>query len=261
MHHLNDIKALVSKAQIYIENLDSIIEERDRLVNVLKLAPSPNDNLDLINSLGKNVQYLEYIQNDLIEYSKDEDADANAYKILSDSLKSLQERYEESRKRLEGDTYVDVNDYKFEPKELPPITAPAKSVRFKDEVEAHEVETPVSSFKPYRDDESVNSLESQTNPQLFVSHQQALMDQDRDLDVLHESVRRQHAMGLDINSEIDDHIIILSDLERGVEISQDALRRAGGHLKSFRQKCRENGSLVTIIVLVLILIVLLVVLN
>lgn len=54
---------------------------------------------------------------------------------------------------------------------------------------------------------------------------------------------------------------MLNDLELGVERSQFMLNNATNKLKSFRQKCRENGSLVTIVVLTVILILLLVVLN
>lgn len=119
---------------------------------------------------------------------------------------------------------------------------------------------------PYRDDENdtssiASSFDLQSNQQIFAQHQQQLLEQDDNLDILHLSVRRQHQMGLGINDEVDEHIILLNDLEQGIDTAHARLNRATNRLKSFQKLCKENGSLVTIVVLTIILIVLLVVLN
>lgn len=48
MSGVKDIKSLINKTKSYLDQLDSVVEERDRLISVLKLVPSSNDNLDLI---------------------------------------------------------------------------------------------------------------------------------------------------------------------------------------------------------------------
>ena len=263
MSGVKDIKSLINKTRSYLDQLDSVIEERDRLITILKLVPSSNDNLDLINSLNKVIKSLNYIQKDIINLSKNGSPKPEIYEELVSNFEDLYNRYDQLTNTLTGDIYVDINEYGFEKLDISKVNIPGKSVRFSDKVEETSPVPEIQQhFKPYRDDEeSVASFESQTNPQMFAQHQQQLISQDEDLGVLHDSVRRQHSMGLHINEEIDDHLIMLNDLELGVERSQFMLNSATNKLKSFRQKCRENGSLVTIVVLTVILIVLLVVLN
>lgn len=263
MSGVKDIKSLINKTRSYLDQLDSVIEERDRLITVLKLVPSSNDNLDLINCLNKVIKSLNYIQNDIVNLSKKGTTKPEIYEELVLGFENLLNRYNQLTNNLTEDIYVDINEYGFERKEIPKVNIPGKSVRFSDKVEETSPVPEVQQhFKPYRDDEeSVASFESQTNPQMYAQHQQQIINQDEDLGVLHNSVRRQHSMGLHINEEIDDHLIMLNDLELGVERSQFMLNSATNKLKSFRQKCRENGSLVTIVVLTVILILLLVVLN
>lgn len=261
MNVIKDIKALITKTRSYLDQLDSVIEERDRLIHVLKLVPSSNDNLDLINCLDKNIKSLNYVQNDIITLSKKGSPNIEAYEALVGDFQTLVKRYEQLTNNLVDDIYVDINEYGFEKKELPKLSVANKSVRFSDKIDETSPAPEIQQFKPYRDDETVASFESQTNPEMFAQHQQQIMDQDEDLSTLHDSVRRQHSMGLHINEEIDDHLIMLNDLELGVERSQFMLNTATRRLKSFRQKCRENGSLVTIVILTVILILLLVVLN
>ena len=68
-------------------------------------------------------------------------------------------------------------------------------------------------------------------------------------------------MSQDINHELDDQLIILNDLEQGVDLSLGRLNSANTRLRHFRTLMRENGSLVTICTLTVILILLLVILN
>lgn len=262
MGSTKDIKSLINKTKVYLDQLDSVIEERDRLITVLKLVPSSNDNLDLINCLNKIIKSLNYVQDDIINVGNKASVTVDVYDLLVREYQQLKSRYGQLTNNLVDDVYVDINEYQFTTKELPELNTPSKSVRFSDKVDQKEP-TVEQDFKPYRDDEeeSVASFESQSNPQMFAQHQQQMLSQDEDLGFLHNSVKRQHSMGLQINDEVDDHLIMLNDLEQGVDRSEFMLNNAANSLKRFRQKCRENGSLVTIIVLTVILIVLLVVLN
>ncbi|GEQ71352.1 hypothetical protein JCM33374_g5035 [Metschnikowia sp. JCM 33374] len=214
-----------------------------------------------------------------LEYAH-EDLASGISKELSSELTSISQTYAEVVSRMHEDPYIDVDEYLYKPgEEQEDVQSPKKSVRFKDfEPEADEDDTTQmrnqlmgtsGNFRPYRDsvddgeetDSATLSSIDTTNQELFAQHQQQMIDQDRSLDSLHDSIRTQHRMGTSINDELEDHLILLNDLESGVDGSHTRLRRATNGVVEFRRKVRENGSLVTIIVLTVILILLLVVLN
>lgn len=250
--NLNRVNSLISQ-------LESTIEERQQLIS-LKLDPSVNDNYDLINLISQ-------IQNNILGSigltpSKDTITVINRYNNLLNTLSS--------------DSSINIDEYYVNVPEDKPKEQ--KSVRFFDDNEETEDDDlrnelmGTRSFKPFRDDfeddlESTNSNNTDgdsinlNNHQLFAQHQQQLLEQDSNLDILHDSVKIQKQMGMNINQEIDDHLILLSDLENGVDSSQRRLNTTANRLHDFRARVQENGSLVTIIVLTVILIILLVVLN
>lgn len=179
-------------------------------------------------------------------------------------------QYRAATDRLARDLYINVSEYRFEPVPLPPRhVTETKVVRFKDNLIEEAPEGARRQLMPYsdaepgaRDDALVaSSFDAQSNQQLFAQHQQQLLQQEDDLGVLHLSVSRQHQMGVDIHQEVDEHVILLGDLELGVDRAYTRLSRALSRLRGFRRACRENGSMVTIVVLTVILLVLLVVLN
>lgn len=263
-----DIKALFAKTRSLIDQLLSTLEERERLTEVLKLTPSLADNLDLINLLAKIKNGLQYLHLDIS--SGHADAFADQFSALVDS-------YTIQLEALDKDEYVDAREYKYLEKitkpEAPDLTT-KKLVRFKDyNTDEDNMRSQLmgtsGQIKPYRDDpedaleadsHSLLSVDT-TDREMFAQHQQMLLQQDQSLDALHESIKVQHAMGRDVNQELDEHLILLNDLERGVDDSSSRLGRASVRLKDFRTRVRENGSLVTIIVLSVILILLLVVLS
>lgn len=254
-----DIRAQLRSVRSYVEQLDSVIEERSRLVATLKLTPSQADNLDLINLLAKTKAALEYLRRDIgagyaAQFALDFSGAVDAYSALLAELRA--------------DAYIDAHEYEFTDKIEP--ADKKKSVRFKDY--DHDEDTAqmrnelmgtAALFQPYHDEPDQRSLLSvdTTNQELFALHQQQLMEQDENLDRLHELIRTQHSMGHMIHDELDDHVILLDDLESGVDGATTRLRRASRRLDDFRRRMRENGSLVTIVVLTVILILLLVVLN
>jgi syntaxin 8 len=153
-----------------------------------------------------------------------------------------------------------------------------KSVRFNDTLEFSEES---SQFKPYRDaviqepdEESSNalfqgrtddgdtaSIDSSSNQELFIQHQQQLLEQDTHLDALAHSVRRQHGLSLEINSELEDQNIMLEDLEAQIYSSDRRLNKGQKRLDYFTKKAKENGQWLTIIALIIILVLLLVIVK
>lgn len=214
--------------------------------------------MDLLNLLGRTKNAMEFLHQDLSGGKGD-----------ISGFNSSVDRYAELVDGLQKDPHVDVHEYRYE-HHLTPEPELKKLVRFQDDsndedaLRAQLMGTS-STLKPYKDDpeEDAHSLLSvdTSNQGMFAENQQQMLAQDRNLDSLYDSVRTQRAMGLSINEELDDHLILLGDLEQGVDASSTRLSRASTRLQAYRRKVAENGSLVTIVVLTVILILLLVVLN
>ncbi len=154
-------------------------------------------------------------------------------------------------------------------------------MRFNDKVE----EASPKKFKPYKDQvldppeqcdtdqlfdgrelgddqaDDSDSVNSSSNQEMFIQHQQELVQQDEHLDTLAQSVRRQRALGLDINQELDDQNILLDDLEAQLDHNDRNLSSGQKRLKYFSEKAKENGQWITIIILVIILVLLLIILK
>lgn len=251
---MKEINNLILRLTTFLDQLESQLDERHRLKDILKLEPSSNDNYEVITQLSKIVKSLGYLQDDIINQEITNE-------LVISKFKELHTKYEQLTGDLEDDS-LNIEDYRFEAKPLPKVS---KTVRFTDdqhednEDELRNQLMGTHQFKPFKDDpEEVGNL---SNHQMFAKHQQQLLKQDEDLDILHGSVKIQRNMGLTINDEIENHLIMLNDLEQGVESSQLRLDSTSNRLKEFRTKVEENGSLVTIVTLTIILIVLLVVLN
>lgn len=260
-----DIRALFAKLRSFMEQLLDTLEERQRLTETLKLTPSLDDNMDLINLLAKIKKSLQYLHLDISAGHAD---------TFATRFSTVVDAYKRQLDVLAKDAYVDAHEYEYTEKitkpEAPELST-KKLVRFKDyNTDEDNMRSllmgTLGQIKPYKDDpdevdaQSLNSVDT-SNREMFAQHQQQLLQQDESLDALHDSIRVQHSMGRSIHDELDDHLILLNDLERGVDDSGSRLGRATLRLKDFRSRVRENGSLVTIIVLSVILILLLVVLS
>lgn len=243
-----NVKLQLQRARLCVAQLAEVADERSRLRS-LELTPLARDNADL-ESLALETQKA------LLQLLQDagENPDAAA------GVAAVAEEYAGVLKALESDPAVDVGQFAFKVE-----FTPKKTVRFQDNPDDAEMRSQLmgtAQFRPYTDDDE-NTLLSvdTTNQTLFAQSQQLLMAQDEDLGQLHQLIKIQHAMGLDMNEELDNHLVLLNDLERGVDGSSSRLRRANAGIRSFRRKVQENGSLVTIVVLTVILVLLLVVLN
>lgn len=267
----NDTRLTISKIRFNLEELESLLEERNNIYD-LDLTPSKNDNFELISLLLKTVKYFKFVTKDI-----DDDINSDEKENIGSELEELVLKYNSIYNELSEDSNLDVSEFKYSftrsvtttttmSKNVDiPFNNVHKSVRFKDtpdDNDASELMGTRHEFKPYKDDpDEQESSEELSNHQMFAQHQQTMMRQDQDLDTLHQLISRQFSMGQDINQELDDQLIILNDLEQGVDQSLSRLDLANRRIRTFRNLMRENGSLVTICTLSIILILLLVVLN
>lgn len=264
---IKDIKLTISKIKFNLDEINNLQEERNNIYD-LDLTPSKNDNFEMISLILKTRQYFTLIEQDMNDYF--DNLEKNG---ILDEFMNLVNQYTKIFEELSNDTNIDISEYKYVYKlptpsqngtEANPVQ---KSVRFRDtpdDNDASELMGTRHTFQPYKDDPDEDSsveYEDISDHQMFAQHQQTLMRQDQDLDVLHQLISRQHMMSQDINHELDDQLIILNDLEQGVDLSLGHLNSANTRLRHFRTLMRENGSLVTICTLTVILILLLVILN
>ena len=84
-------------------------------------------------------------------------------------------------------------------------------------------------------------------------------DQDETLNSLSSAISRQHALSLNISSELELHEDLLEDTDQAIDRTATRLRRAGTSLGTVSRRARDTGSTGLIVLLVVILVVLLVV--
>ena len=63
---IKDLDRSLKRIRVFQDELESQVEERDRMVSVLQLVPSFNDNLDLINQLEKMLRVMKYFEEDFM---------------------------------------------------------------------------------------------------------------------------------------------------------------------------------------------------
>lgn len=111
------------------------------------------------------------------------------------------------------------------------------------------------------DEQSKRTPDNLSNKQLYLDNENELQTQDQLIGSLHSSVSRQHSMGLTINEELDHHMILLNDLETGIDSQHRKINRARNNLNHFTDELKKRGDWMTIIVLTIILLFLLIVVK
>lgn len=246
-----------------IDKLANLVDELNRLINVLHIQPSKDYSVTIKKHTIKAYDLLKAVdnENDIENY---------------DYINELFLKYNKCIQDLPDDL-VDKDLYRFKTK---PNSSKIRSqqnfkrVRFHDNpVESDTIELEAQIFKPYKDDPS--ELEEQdraklfaspviqkshensflTNHDLFIQQQQQLIDQDSYLDHLSHSVYRNHGLSLDIGREINEQNAgVLYELENIVDATANNLNRVKSKLDVYWRSTAEQGPCILILVLTLILI-------
>ncbi|KAF1837247.1 hypothetical protein BDW02DRAFT_566299 [Decorospora gaudefroyi] len=140
----------------------------------------------------------------------------------------------------------------------------SKSVRFTDHPSDSPSDDPNrNALFPYRDDPSDPDAPPDqsdlSNQQIHTYHSDVIRDQDDQLDRLGESIGRQRELSMQIGDELEGQVLLLDDVEEGVDRHTAQFQRARGRLDRFSRKARENWSLTIIVVLIIILVLLIVI--
>ncbi|KAF2447571.1 hypothetical protein P171DRAFT_429201 [Karstenula rhodostoma CBS 690.94] len=152
------------------------------------------------------------------------------------------------------------SDFAAAQSQRPRPSSKPKSVRFRDD-DADEDDPNRASLFPYRDDPSSTTPDHDelSNQQIHEYHSRVIDDQDAQLDQLGASIGRQRELSMQIGDELDGQVMLLDDVEEGVDRHAAQFRRARGRLDRFGRKAKENWSLSVIVVLIVILVLLIVI--
>lgn len=133
-------------------------------------------------------------------------------------------------------------------------------MRFRDAADDDEDPNRASLF-PYRDDpaDDTPNQSDLSNQQIHEHHARVIDEQDAQLDQLGASIGRQRELSMQIGDELDGQVMLLDDVEEGVDRHAAQFRRARGRLDRFGRKAKENWSLSVIVVLIVVLVLLIVI--
>ncbi|AJO93180.1 Syn8p [Saccharomyces cerevisiae YJM453] len=253
----------VLKLGYELDQLSDLVEERTRLVSVLKLAPTSNDNVTLKRQLGSILELLQKCApndelisryNTILDKIPDTAVDKELYRFQQQVARNTDEVSKESLKKVRFK-----NDDEL-------------TVMYKDDDEQDEESPLPSTHTPYKDEPLQSQLQSQSQPQppqpmvsnqeLFINQQQQLLEQDSHLGALSQSIGRTHDISLDLNNEIvSQNDSLLVDLENLIDNNGRNLNRASRSMHGFNNsRFKDNGNCVIILVLIMVLLLLLLVL-
>ncbi|KAF2018714.1 hypothetical protein BU24DRAFT_418253 [Aaosphaeria arxii CBS 175.79] len=234
--------------------------ERQRAIS-LNLSPNSQD-VQISRSLDSLRSGIESLESQVED--KPDDAISSQLPRLRSQLSELTSQFTTTTTSPTSPTLTSPNDPSLtadfaaaQSKKPRPST---KSVRFTDNTSDDDDPNRASLF-PYRDDPSDASPDHTdlSNQQIHAYHQDVIRDQDEQLDRLGESIGRQRELSMQIGDELDGQVLLLDDVEEGVDRHAGQLRRARGRLDRFSRKARENWSLSVIVALIIILVLLIVI--
>jgi syntaxin 8 len=133
----------------------------------------------------------------------------------------------------------------------------SKSVRFTDSPDDPNRTSLFPSH--YTDDPSDSTPPDQSNlsnEEIHTYHTQVIRTQDEQLDRLGESITRQRDLSIQIGDELDNHALLLDEVDERVDRHQSTLDRAKGRLGRIAKGARDQWGLTCIIVLIVILVIL-----
>ena len=237
----------VLRLQLQIEHLQDMIAEQNRM-SLTQIELTESDRREVLELVMGTKELLTSIASNsstraLYETSRDSyDTILQELKKLSYNVSSI----EVGEPQSESDSTSKNKEPQVESYEVSVTES-----NYND----NEVETQSKSVK------HVRFVDDSTTPlnQLYDQNEELLNHQDRRLEMISQSVTRQHVIGEGIYSELDMHNNLLEDLDNQVDTSTLLLNRAANGVRSFNRKSRDYGVCSIIMLLVLVLLILLII--
>ncbi|KAL6939767.1 hypothetical protein ACO0RG_003613 [Hanseniaspora osmophila] len=265
-----------AKLSYEIDKLKNYVEERNRLIDVLRIEPSNKDTIIFKKQLNSILQLIDEVP-DLQQAEKYNDILAS---ISGEDTHFTQEQknlYHYNTEKLKQESELATKKALQEPKDF------VKKVRFSDHNDVKEnydnsqqlTKLPFSdqgsqisgiiNFAPYKDSQPVNDDQSaysmMSNDELLAMQHDTIHDQDTLLESLSSTVHRTHDMSLGIHDEVEyQNDGLLVDLEGMVDATANTLNKAHTKLNRFNKMNRDSGGSYCRGALIFVLMILLVVL-
>ncbi|KAL6942039.1 hypothetical protein ACO0QE_003203 [Hanseniaspora vineae] len=266
-----------AKLSYEIDKLKNYVEERNRLIDVLRIEPSNKDTILVKKQLNYILQLIDETP-DLQQAEKYNEILAIISTEDTHFTKEQKGLYHYDTGKLKREEELAVKVILPEPKDL------VKKVRFSDHNDVKEnydnsqqlTKLPDSdkgrqdisnivNFAPYKDavpmedDQSAYSMMS--NDELLAMQQDTMHDQDTLIDSLSTTMHRTHEISVGIQEEVQyQNDGLLVDLEGMVDATANTLNKAHSKLNKFNKMNRDSGGSYCRGVLIFVLIILLVVL-
>ncbi|KAF1841059.1 uncharacterized protein K460DRAFT_295325 [Cucurbitaria berberidis CBS 394.84] len=241
--------------------------ERQRAIS-LNLSPNTQDG-QISRSLEQLRSGIESLESQVADTS--DESIASQLPRLKSQLNDLTSQFDRASPNASSPTLTTPNNPSlssdFAAAQKKPRQA-SKSVRFSDNPSTSTAdaadEADRAALFPYRDDPSSDpdaapNQDDLDNQQIHAYHSQVIRDQDDQLDQLGASIGRQRELSMQIGDELDGQVVLLDDVEEGVDRHTAQFRRARGRLDRFSRKARENWSLTVIVVLICVLLFLIII--
>ncbi|KAE8259381.1 hypothetical protein A4X13_0g1051 [Tilletia indica] len=257
--------AAVSRLSSLSNSTLSQLHERTRALSLSTTGtapPSSNRTIQRnLNTLAKGITELETQLPSLGPAARKEVA---GLRRMWDRLAAMIEADEEGRRMLDA-----VKTSHPAIASQPAAIQPLSESRFPSTGLSRTAQAKTDASVPYRDNPSDayrDNPEPPTSPiqsesQIHSQQQQAIRDQDGQLDQLSASVNRQRDLGLRMNEELELQHDLLGDLEAGTDGTELRLGRASRRLDQVSKSLKEHGSTWTILGLIVILVFLIAVLR
>ncbi|KAH7414125.1 hypothetical protein DE146DRAFT_18484 [Phaeosphaeria sp. MPI-PUGE-AT-0046c] len=233
--------------------------ERQRAIS-LNLSSNSQD-AQISRSLEQLRSGIESLESQVQDH--EDDAITSQLPRLRSQLSDLTSQFSSSSTSTTSPALTHPNDPSLAPDFASAQKKPrqsSKSVRFTDNPsDAADIDPNRASLFPYRDEpdpESAPDHSALDNQQIHAYHSQVIADQDEQLDQLGASIGRQRELSMQIGDELDGQVVLLDEVEEGVDRHTAQFRRARGRLDRFSRKAKENWSLTVIVVLIIILLLL-----
>ncbi|KAL9939490.1 hypothetical protein V8E36_001307 [Tilletia maclaganii] len=255
--------AAVSKLSSLSNNILSALHERIRALSLSSTGtapPSSNRTIQRnLNTFAKGITELEAQLPSLGPAARKEVA---GLRRMWDRLAGMLEGDEEGRRMLavvkESHPAIVSTPVEAQPSRFPStgLSRTAQS----NKPEASYRDNPQDAYRDEPEPEPPTSPPMQSE-QIYAAQQQAVRDQDGQLDQLSASLGRQRDLGLQMNEELELQHELIQDLEGGVDGTELRLGRASRRLDQVSKSLKEHGSTWTILGLIVILVFLIAVLR
>ncbi|KAI0237457.1 hypothetical protein L0F63_007417 [Massospora cicadina] len=124
-----------------------------------------------------------------------------------------------------------------------------------------------SSYKPFKPELDITENQETAlspythlaNSQLLNLQRQTYEEQDRNLEMLSQSISRQREMGVTIGQELDHHVTLLDETDNAVDMMESRLNQEQARLLRINRKnkqCKLCGALVVVFIVLLIVLAL-----